>query len=392
MNRFEPDIKQGTYPSGSPYWHFNQKLPDGSIHRTKYPTEKEAQRERMRLIREFNAGGSTVKDLTEVEGALLKLQTTDNASANGKSLLFAVNWFCENYFGKEDEKPVADYIAEYKAKRSGLTKRTCMEDHHFLKHFEMCFGERRPSQILAEEIEEYIEINTCQYNRHKILKSFFSWLSNNHRTMKKAFIIPPIRSDLNPFERINSIKQTRKNPIQIVKSNQVIPFLKEAYSLGILPPVVIGLFAGIRPEAEYEQIWKNSTQGWHWFDLESGIILITSEYEKMGKRDREIPIQSNLMEWLKLFRDNPKDFPMLPSNRTRKFTWLKKASLTPEQAADKDILRHSFVSHAQKLYSLDELSLMCANSPDVIKKNYFRLVKKEDTELYFSITPSMVIS
>jgi hypothetical protein len=82
--------------TGTPYWLVKVNLPGGQAYQKKHSCEKEAERDRVRLLREYGGGSITAGDLRLHEMAQHKLDTCQ-ADARGHSILEAVEFFIEHY-------------------------------------------------------------------------------------------------------------------------------------------------------------------------------------------------------------------------------------------------------------------------------------------------------
>ena len=118
-------------------------------------------------------------------------------------------------------------------------------------------------------------------------------------------------------------------------------------------------------------------------------ILVVDDLEKMGTRNREIPIQENLREWIELFQREPESYPMFPKGKKARFRVVKKNVLREDQSNEHDIMRHTFISYfVGKSRSVGEAALQAGNSERIIKKHYLNLVHEEDAERFWEIVPS----
>lgn len=152
-----------------------------------------------------------------------------------------------------------------------------------------------------------------------------------------------------------------------------------------LPFVAIGAFAGVR-SAELARL------NWEDFDFEHRLIVLRASKSKTAQR-RHIPIQPNLLEWLRPYRDEKG--PVVPS---------KKVQLRVRQLLEKEVinngqkelgiewkpnaLRHSYGSYRLPVVkSAAELALEMGNSPPMIFRHYRELVKPAEAARYWAIMP-----
>lgn len=145
-------------------------------------------------------------------------------------------------------------------------------------------------------------------------------------------------------------------------------------------------FAGLRPSEGARVEWKD-------IDFDTQEI-----YVKKGKREAryfilEGPANDTLFAWLKWHRENtPKDDPFVPqknlSNRERR---IRKAVLNGEWIQDG--LRHGFATYYNALSK--NPYKVCYVTGDIIKtvkRHYMRAVKKTVCDVFWGLTPSLVLT
>lgn len=385
MKPINPKVYKKYYPSGKPFWRVTCTLPTGNQYHKKHSTESNAETDRRRLIREVTEEDVGVIDFKMVEAALLKLKNTSNPDARDKNILTAVDWFVENYSEKSFELPVSEYIEDFlERKRKRRTPKTMREVEYYLRAFDKIYGIKKPSDIPSEELEKHLQVNKHRYHRHKILRHFFAWLSNSAKDISKLKQ-PPLST--NPFDHIEKPKQKNSKP-QICSVEEVKALIGEAIRKDCVTWFVWGFFTGMRPEAEMKPFWKNPEFGWKFVDLEDRKIIVSDEIEKTGRRTREIKIHENLMEWINLFKSQPKKYSMIPVDIKRKFRSVKFAVLPETKAREQDIMRHTFISNLSRIESIGEVCYQCATSMSMIRKHYKVLITdKKRVEEFFKIRP-----
>jgi len=153
----------------------------------------------------------------------------------------------------------------------------------------------------------------------------------------------------------------------------------EVAKMDLIPWLTLGCFAGLRPEEAAKTTWGM-------IDLERNQIDLPARITK-DREPRIVPIEPNLLEWLKACLE--KDVPILPKNFRRKrqaLTWALKWKEWPE-----DITRHSYGTF--HLAKFKNAGLTAENmghaSPKMLRSRYRDVVKDTgEVEKYWSLLPS----
>lgn len=215
--------------------------------------------------------------------------------------------------------------------------------------------------------------------------------------VRRRYIMP----DENPMTRVLVPKV----------DNGIPPFLKpkEAHDLlwvcrvtdlRFLPYLVLGMFAGIRPEELEKLHWRS-------IDLDRQTITIEELVSKTRQR-RIIEIKDvpGLKEWLdECLRNSAIDTMghIVPLDGDRRdqlvleqvSRWVRRhrrkiyerAGVKPEQ----DILRKTAATYLMVQHENEnKVSLILGNSPKILFKHYRGLVRREDNEAFWRNTPANV--
>jgi len=144
------------------------------------------------------------------------------------------------------------------------------------------------------------------------------------------------------------------------------------------PMVVLGLFAGLRPNEILSLDWK---------DIRDQHIDLAAAKTKKGNR-RVIQINQTLAAWLAQCRREAG--PIQPENWIKKFRIL--AKLTDLDPWPIDCLRHSFASYHYAHYRDlgDTMSIMGHKDSAVFFAHYREVVTPDEANLYWSIFPQEV--
>jgi len=178
-----------------------------------------------------------------------------------------------------------------------------------------------------------------------------------------------------PCDGIEAIRLEDKPPC-IFTPSEVSALLEKAQAeeSGILPMLVLGIFAGIRPQEIFRLDWKA-------IDLERAQIEVAAERSKTRRR-RIVHLAPNAVTWLRLGGDMPPKNWQARLNRVRKASGVNWGH---------DIMRHSFASyHLAAHQSADQTALEMGNSPQILFAHYRELVKKEDAEEFWKIMPETI--
>ncbi len=245
--------------------------------------------------------------------------------------------------------------------------------------------------ITAELIERFLKSrrvsDQTRRNDKFALSAFFQFCVKRPQGW---LLYNPVREvEINPPER---------TPVTILSVEQCRRLLSTAEEFKdgrLLPYVVLGLFAGLRPY-EIQRI------SWNQVNLVDREITIEASMTKT-KRPRVIlfgdgpqsqkPFNQALKSWLAVCRDKP----FYPSGAQNDLASLKRilgfGRPTPEHP-DRvpwvvDNLRHTSISHFFRLTGSYGLAAeMFGNSEAIIRSNYQGKVTSEDTAKFYALLPS----
>jgi|ERR1044071_2885087 integrase len=200
----------------------------------------------------------------------------------------------------------------------------------------------------------------------------------------------------NPCDAIERVKLERNSPeILSVEDCRRLLDVCLAQRPNFLAYIVLGLFAGVRPE-ECEKL------DWSAVDLEQGRVVIDASTSKVRRR-RITELSDNAVAWLRLAPNKTGlVVPWKTDRRKRIVRQLRNATAEREFHGPKgwtvlresvpwcqDILRHTAASH---LMARDKDAARVAdqlgNSPRVLLTNYRALVTPEETAKFWALRPS----
>jgi integrase len=190
----------------------------------------------------------------------------------------------------------------------------------------------------------------------------------------------------NPIARLDFASRPRRG-VETISVNQVSRMLAHALAedLKLLPYLIFGFFAGVRPEDE--------SMGLEWrdFDPVDGVLTMRSEITKTARR-RFIKLEKNALAWLHAYRERGGTFTekVVPYAarllRTRRLINRAAAGVTrwPNSA-----MRHTFCSHhLAKFEDVNRLTLMIGHtSPTMLWNHYYKAVPKAEADKFWAIMP-----
>lgn len=181
----------------------------------------------------------------------------------------------------------------------------------------------------------------------------------------------------NPVDRIDRIRLERRPPriLSPTEAEQLLTAAKRR-TPSMLPHLVIGMFAGIRP-TELEKLQ------WQDVDLDRAIVRIDAATSKVRCR-RIVELEPNAVFFLRPC--STKSGPITPAQKRRKIRRL--ADEMGWEQWPKDVLRHTAASYMLAKYRDAALvSDKLGNSPGILFRHYRELVSAEDCAAFWAIVP-----
>lgn len=302
-------------------------------------------------------------------------------SPYGFSLEQAVDHFIEHIKTTRRSVTVAALVPEYiAAKRQKGNREWSLKDiAHRLKIFEQTFGPRVVATISTAEVDDWLTS-----------LGLSAQSQNNYRAVARAFFAYAVKRKYageNPVADIDKVRIADK-PAAIFKPEELERLLNAA-TPETLPVLVIGAFAGLRQAEIFRLDWAE-------VDLVRGFIEVTARKSKTSQR-RLVTMPANLRAWLQTFagRTGPVWPGRKPGSHGGESNWRSKCE--PVRVAAKIVewpengLRHSFGSyHLAKHGNANALALeMGHTTTKEIFAHYRELVRPEDAERYWKITPAV---
>lgn len=215
---------------------------------------------------------------------------------------------------------------------------------------------------------------------NEILEEASPWTQNSNARILKAALSHAFARDRIPFDLSKKIHlvETKKSDTAILTPDEASRLMKACTALSA-PVFAIRLFAGVRSEETTRLPVED-------IDVDSAEIYIRDHVSKVRGHDRVIPMEPNLVAWLKAF---PPGETLIP------FGWDQMWNQVRQSAGLKDgwsqnVLRHSFATYwLAKHESLDGLAARMGHfgGLQMLRRHYFRAVSKVDAGKFWAILP-----
>ena len=337
--------------------------------KTRNEAEAESLRQRTLLERHSRvAVGLSQREMSEF------IHARDRLAGYGKTITEVVESFCDHQDRvlrcKVTVSELAQEVIEAK-RRDGMSATYLADLRKRFSHFCHDFGNRLIAGVMVEELDNWLRnlplSQKSRANYRAVIGVLFSFA-------KRRRMI-----DSNPIEFTARPKLIDKAP-EIFKVDELRALLEAATQTAhdVVPMLAIGAFAGLR-EAEIQRL------DWSEIDLASGHIEVKASKAKSARR-RIIPIQPNLAAWLRPYTGQTGR--VAPSSPRRKLVRVRKASGLARWP--RNGLRHSFASY--RLAACHDAPRVSAElghtSPQMLYANYRELVRPEEAERYWKISPA----
>lgn len=289
-----------------------------------------------------------------------------------RGLVEAVSFFMKHSAPETGEMTLEVVYDDYLAEKVRLNRRTktITDIRDKLKSFVFDNKDRPTHQITTADCEAYLD------ERGKTAST-----RNSYRTALNGLFGYALKRgavERNVVATIGKASAEATRP-DILSVNEVRRLLATAQTLypEMIPYLVIGLFAGLRPQNELPMLdWKN-------INFSKKTILVTAASAKK-RRDRYVEMQPNLMKWLALFNQ---DEGTIYYSRRKLRVLRDKAKIKWQP----DIMRHSFASYHMAHFNDDAKTakqLGHTTGSSVVFEHYKHLVEPTDASKYWQITPT----
>lgn len=312
-------------------------------------------------------------------------QATEILNPYEKTIMDAVRFYLPHLKAQATVRPVPKIVAEFLKikKKDGASPRYMIDLRSRLGNFARAHPDRHIADFTGAQIDDWLRSlphgPTNRNNFKRILGVFFSYavargyLSANPAHQATIVKVAPVRPG------ILNVEQARR--------------LLQSASDEIVPAILLGLFAGLRPEAEVCRLdWSN-------IDLDERLIDITKS--KNLASDRFVTISDNLAAWLKLYlqasgpicRGTSSYHHLLQQARAAATASAEEDEKPSEGIADwpQDCLRHTFASmHYAMHKSAGETAMQLGHGHNLrtFMRHYKNRVKPAEAERFWAIFPA----
>ena len=149
----------------------------------------------------------------------------------------------------------------------------------------------------------------------------------------------------------------------------------------LVPWLVLGLFAGLRPEEADQMTWESIGPTW---------CKVDADQTKVRQR-RIVSCEPTVMVWLDWCRDHKVEMPLSHYARRNDQRDLRLVLGLTEWP--KDVLRHTAATYMLLLHkSAPQVALNIGNSPEILLRNYRGMVADPDPTAFWAIAPSGILA
>ena len=297
----------------------------------------------------------------------------------GDSLLAIVRQYLALHDLRSQSVSLATLFDEYVAARSHRTKKYLTEINKSRAPLEGLLA-RLVCDIAPVELERAL-LRISGGNRNAVMRYLRAMFNHG---IKRGYLLT------NPILKLDFAHRSRRE-VQTIPSPIVAKMLNRAIEndLQLVPFLVLGFFAGIRPDGELQKL--------EWTDVlfEEKTIVIRSEVSKTNRR-RFPKLSANAQSWLEAYKLHGgvmegKIVQLTPSmlRTKRRANW--SAAAGEKAKWIQQGMRHTFCSNWLALHKdVNELVLQSGHdSVDTIWRNYHKGVTEKEAEKFWSIRPSM---
>jgi integrase len=382
-----PILREYRYTSGKSVWMVDCGLSqvNGKAKRERYFYElkKEAETKRDLLRTQRENEGRTSFELSPAERADAKA-ALDILRPHGLNLRQAARFYVENLDVLGSEKLVQEVVKELLEvkKQDGRSDRYIRDIRVRLSAFGSAFADRPIHEVKAGELEDYLrslDVGPVSRNNVKrLLGVLFSF------AVKRRYAL---RNPATETERA-TVNQEKPGILTVAEAKALL----DTAEPDILTAIALGLFAGLRPEAE---IWRLD---WNQIDLKQKLIDVGKS--KNVASHRFVKISKNLAAWLKPLAQaqgpvSPQQTVYFDRMRDLRGAAAKKLETAGVDAQNlrnwpSDCLRHSYASYhfgAFKKANETAEQLGHGGSLTMFYRHYRNRVKHTDALAFWKIVP-----
>jgi len=293
------------------------------------------------------------------------------------SLLAIVRQYLAQHDLRSQSVSLRTLFDEYVAARSHRTKKYLAEINKSRSPLERLLT-RLVCDIAPTELERDLS-RISAGNRNATMRYLRAMFNHG---IKRGYLLG------NPILKLDFAHRVRRE-VQTISSAIVAKMLNHAieYDLQLVPFLVLGFFAGIRPDGELQKL------GWSDVIFEEKTIVIRPEASKTSRR-RFPKLSANAESWLEAYKlrggaMEGKIVPFTPNKlRTkRRANW--SAAVGKKAKWIQQGMRHTFCSNWLALHKdVNELVLQSGHdSVDTMWRNYHKGVTEKEAKKFWAILP-----
>lgn len=276
-----PYVRKRVYQTGAIAWQVDARTRNGG-ERKAFATQDEAETfAKLERIKRENQGIAVYElspaERNDAQAALEILKP------HGHTLRDAANFLAKNQKVAKCDKSIADIVAELltNKEKDGASDRYLKDLRTRLGQFQKSFPATKLADFSTARIDDWLRdlphAAVTRNNYRRLLGVLFNY------AIGRGYCVE------NPVQRTSRAKVVDKPP-GIITPVQCASLLEKAEP-EILPAIALGLFAGLRPEAE---VWRLD---WADIDWEHSLIRIEAAKTKSAQH-RLVEMTDNLKLWL----------------------------------------------------------------------------------------------
>jgi integrase len=320
-----------------------------------------------------HGGAVALARLPEVDRTAI-LTAWQKLTASGgthKDMLQAVDRYVDSVLTVRQNMTLADAVRAYIESRPNRRLATVKDIRWKLNKFAERFGvSTHISEVEADAVQEWLRETLGASGR-----TFNAY--RNHIRALCRFAVRKGWLSASPVADIEHDPEEHGTPATLspVQANKLLETAVEKYP-ELVPYIVIGVFAGLRPERELGCL------AWSSVDLDNARLTVTAENAKR-RRARNVPLSDNAIAWLRRYAP-PHPGGTVFYSRSKLRALRKKAGVPYA----KDILRHSYASYL--LAQCEDEAMVAArmgNSVQMVRDHYNGARNATEAAAFWAITP-----
>ncbi len=356
---------------------------------TKLEAEAFVRAEETRIHNDGNGGAELSRTQRELAAKAFSMIGNHLPNEDESILLQAVTELIKSRDRRGRSKTFKAAFEEWQAwnlsrtrKGKQTSEKYAIQVKYTLPRFEVLF-DRMVCDITAADVEHALNVTVKPEKAHarngllRVLRAFFNWCQRPPNSLL----------DTVPIEASTMFADTKHTEIAILTPDEATRLLATCIQIDpeLLGYYALALFAGIRPTDELLKLqWQ------HVFGGGSGQIHIPVEVSKTG-RDRYIPIEETLSDWLRYIAPPQVGAVTPPRNHVvRRRKVQRSAGITPWP---QDVMRHSYASYWMTIHRDEDRcrDAMGHSTKDMLVRHYRKHTTEVAAHAFWAVRPSTVL-